>query len=60
MAVSRDLAAAFLQVHFLNTHGGLTNAALDSACASRRTLRDSDRTTFGSLSHGGLTPAALG
>jgi hypothetical protein len=28
MVVCRDFAAAYLQVHFPNTHGGLTPAAL--------------------------------
>jgi hypothetical protein len=28
MVVCRDFAAAYLQVHFPNTHGGLTCAAL--------------------------------
>jgi hypothetical protein len=28
MVVCRDFAAAYLQVHFTNSHGGLTPAAL--------------------------------
>jgi hypothetical protein len=41
--VSRDFAAAFLQVHFLN-HGGLTPAALAARAFVHRKSRISHRT----------------
>jgi hypothetical protein len=58
MAVFRDFAEAYLQMHFLN-HGGLTNAAFNSVFTSRRRLRDSNRTTFGYRTTAGSRPPLL-